>query len=118
MTLMIVLAKRSGIKHRALIAGAGCAGRLAIVLARKKCTELITGVSYQLENAIKHPCEVVTPAVLPGRRRHWDYRSLGIVDLSGTYHPDFRFSRWITGVQTTCTWLWLPCRWYGVGLIR
>ena len=75
--------------------------------AQKLVQDIITGVFIQLENAI-NTGEVVTAGGITGTAETLTIRSLGIRDLSGTYHPDSVFFGGY-GVQLHA-WLWLPCR--------
>lgn len=84
MTLMIVLAE-IGINIGPLIAGAGVLGLAIGFGAQKLVQDIITGVFIQLENAI-NTGEVVTAGGITGTAERLTIRSLGIRDLSGTYH--------------------------------
>ncbi|MGM0634141.1 MAG: mechanosensitive ion channel domain-containing protein [Pseudomonadota bacterium] len=84
MTLMIVLAE-IGINIGPLIAGAGVLGLAIGFGAQKLVQDIITGVFIQLENAI-NAGDVVTAAGISGTAERLTIRSLGIRDLSGTYH--------------------------------
>lgn len=84
MTLMIVLAE-IGINIGPLIAGAGVLGLAIGFGAQKLVQDIITGVFIQLENAI-NTGEVVTAGGITGTAEKLTIRSLGIRDLSGTYH--------------------------------
>lgn len=84
MTLMIVLAE-IGINIGPLIAGAGVLGLAIGFGAQKLVQDIITGVFIQLENAI-NTGEVVTAGGITGTAETLTIRSLGIRDLSGTYH--------------------------------
>ncbi len=84
MTLMIVLAE-IGINIGPLIAGAGVLGLAIGFGAQKLVQDIITGVFIQLENAI-NAGDVVTAGGISGTAERLTIRSLGIRDLSGTYH--------------------------------
>ncbi|MEX2333106.1 MAG: mechanosensitive ion channel domain-containing protein, partial [Pseudohongiella sp.] len=84
MTLMIVLAE-IGINIGPLIAGAGVLGLAIGFGAQKLVQDIITGVFIQLENAINSG-DVVTAGGVTGTAEKLSIRSLGIRDLSGTYH--------------------------------
>jgi len=84
MTLMIVLAE-IGINIGPLLAGAGVLGLAIGFGAQKLVQDIITGIFLQLENAI-HAGDVVTVAGTTGTAETLTIRSLGIRDLSGTYH--------------------------------
>lgn len=84
MTLMIVLAE-IGINIGPLIAGAGVLGLAIGFGAQKLVQDIITGVFIQLENAI-NAGDVVTAGGITGTAEKLTIRSLGIRDLSGTYH--------------------------------
>ena len=84
MTLMIVLAE-IGINIGPLIAGAGVLGLAIGFGSQKLVQDIITGVFIQLENAI-NTGDVVTAGGVTGIAEKLTIRSLGIRDLSGTYH--------------------------------
>lgn len=84
MTSMIVLSE-IGINIGPLIAGAGVLGLAIGFGAQKLVQDIITGVFIQLENAI-NAGDVVTAAGVTGVAEKLTIRSLGIRDLSGTYH--------------------------------
>ncbi len=84
LTLMIVLAE-IGINIGPLIAGAGVLGLAIGFGAQKLVQDIITGVFIQLENAI-NTGDVVTAGGVTGTAEKLTIRSLGIRDLSGTYH--------------------------------
>lgn len=84
MTAMIVLSE-IGINIGPLIAGAGVLGLAIGFGAQKLVQDIITGVFIQLENAI-NAGDVVTAAGVTGTAEKLTIRSLGIRDLSGTYH--------------------------------
>jgi len=84
MTAMIVLSE-IGINIGPLIAGAGVLGLAIGFGAQKLVQDIITGVFIQLENAI-NAGDVVTAAGVTGVAEKLTIRSLGIRDLSGTYH--------------------------------
>lgn len=83
-TLMIVLAE-IGINIGPLIAGAGVLGLAIGFGAQKLVQDIITGVFIQLENAI-NAGDIVTAGGITGTAEKLTIRSLGIRDLSGTYH--------------------------------
>ncbi|WP_421622084.1 mechanosensitive ion channel domain-containing protein [Alkalilimnicola ehrlichii] len=83
-TLMIVLAE-IGINIGPLIAGAGVLGLAIGFGAQKLVQDIITGVFIQLENAI-NTGDVVTAAGITGTAETLTIRSVGIRDLSGTFH--------------------------------
>ncbi|MBY8964230.1 mechanosensitive ion channel [Algiphilus sp. NNCM1] len=84
MTAMIVLSEL-GINIGPLIAGAGVLGLAIGFGAQKLVQDVITGVFIQLENAI-NTGEVVTAGAITGTAEKITVRSVGIRDLSGTYH--------------------------------
>ncbi len=84
LTLMIVLAE-IGINIGPLIAGAGVLGLAIGFGAQKLVQDIITGVFIQMENAI-NAGDVVTAGGITGVAEKLTIRSLGIRDLSGTYH--------------------------------
>ncbi|WP_237133667.1 mechanosensitive ion channel domain-containing protein [Pseudohongiella sp. O18] len=84
MTLMVVLSE-IGINIGPLIAGAGVLGLAIGFGAQKLVQDIITGVFIQLENAINSG-DVVTAAGITGVAEKLTIRSLGLRDLSGTYH--------------------------------
>ena len=84
LTLMIVLAE-IGINIGPLIAGAGVIGLAVGFGAQKLVQDIITGVFIQLENAINTD-DVVTAAGITGTVEKLTIRSVGIRDLSGTFH--------------------------------
>lgn len=84
MTAMIVLSE-VGIDIGPLIAGAGVLGLAIGFGAQKLVQDIITGVFIQLENAI-NTGDVVSVAGVTGTAEKITIRSLGIRDLSGTYH--------------------------------
>jgi small conductance mechanosensitive channel len=83
-TAMIVLAE-IGINIGPLIAGAGVLGLAIGFGAQKLVQDVITGVFIQLENAI-NTGDVVTAGPVTGTAEKVTVRSVGIRDLSGTYH--------------------------------
>jgi small conductance mechanosensitive channel len=83
-TAMIVLAEL-GINIGPLIAGAGVLGLAVGFGAQKLVQDVITGVFIQLENAI-NTGDVVTAGAVTGTAEKITVRSVGIRDLSGTYH--------------------------------
>nr|WP_043740320.1 mechanosensitive ion channel domain-containing protein [Thioalkalivibrio nitratireducens] len=84
MVAMIVLAE-IGINIGPLIAGAGVLGLAIGFGAQKLVQDIITGVFIQLENAI-NTGEVVQVAGVTGVTEKLTIRSIGLRDLSGTYH--------------------------------
>ncbi|WEX09052.1 mechanosensitive ion channel domain-containing protein [Chelativorans sp. AA-79] len=84
MALMITLSEL-GIDIGPLLAGAGVLGLAIGFGAQKLVQDVITGVFIQLENAI-YTGDVVTAAGTTGVVEKLTIRSLGIRDLSGTYH--------------------------------
>ncbi|MBZ2190367.1 mechanosensitive channel protein [Alcanivorax sp. JB21] len=83
-TVMIVLAE-IGINIGPLIAGAGVLGLAIGFGGQKLVQDVITGVFIQLENAI-NAGDIVTAGGVTGTAEKLTIRSLGIRDLSGTYH--------------------------------
>ncbi|WP_019611644.1 mechanosensitive ion channel domain-containing protein [Thioalkalivibrio sp. AKL7] len=84
MTTMIVLAE-IGVNIGPLLAGAGVLGLAIGFGAQKLVQDVITGVFIQLENAI-NVGDIVTVAGTTGVVERLTIRSLGVRDLSGTYH--------------------------------
>ncbi len=84
MTMMIVLAE-IGINIGPLIAGAGVLGLAIGFGAQKLVQDIITGVFIQMENAI-NAGDVVSAGGITGVAEKLTIRSLGLRDLSGTYH--------------------------------
>lgn len=84
MTLMIVLSE-IGIDIGPLLAGAGVLGLAIGFGAQKLVQDVITGVFIQMENAI-NAGDIVTVGGLTGTAEKLTIRSLGLRDLSGTYH--------------------------------
>ncbi len=84
MTLMIVLSE-IGINIGPLIAGAGVLGLAIGFGAQKLVQDIITGVFIQVENAM-NTGDVVTVGGITGTAERLSIRSVGIRDLSGTYH--------------------------------
>ncbi|WP_040183832.1 MULTISPECIES: mechanosensitive channel protein [Halomonas] len=84
MTLMIVLAE-IGINIGPLIAGAGVLGLAIGFGAQKLVQDIITGIFIQVENAM-NTGDVVTVGGITGTAEKLSIRSVGIRDLSGTYH--------------------------------
>ncbi|MGC3873848.1 mechanosensitive channel protein [Halomonas sp. GXIMD04776] len=84
MTGMIVLAE-IGINIGPLIAGAGVLGLAIGFGAQKLVQDIITGVFIQIENAM-NTGDVVTVGGITGTAERLSIRSVGIRDLSGTYH--------------------------------
>lgn len=83
-TVMVVLAE-IGINIAPLLAGAGVLGLAIGFGAQKLVQDVITGVFIQLERAIDVG-DVVTAAGITGTVERMTIRSLGLRDLSGTYH--------------------------------
>ena len=83
-TVMVVLAE-IGLNIAPLLAGAGVLGLAIGFGAQKLVQDVITGVFIQLENAI-NVGDVVTAAGTTGVVERMTIRSLGLRDLSGTYH--------------------------------
>ncbi|WP_227875084.1 mechanosensitive ion channel domain-containing protein [Oceanisphaera profunda] len=84
MTFMIALSQ-IGINIGPLIAGAGVLGLAIGFGAQKLVQDIITGVFIQIENAM-NTGDVVTLAGITGTAEKLSIRSVGIRDLSGTYH--------------------------------
>lgn len=84
MTLMIVLSE-IGINIGPLIAGAGVLGLAIGFGAQKLVQDVITGVFIQMENAI-NVGDIVTASGISGTAEKLTIRTLGLRDLSGTYH--------------------------------
>jgi len=84
LTLMIVLAE-IGINIGPLIAGAGVLGLAIGFGAQKLVQDVITGVFIQMENAI-NVGDIVTASGVTGVAEKLTIRSLGLRDLSGTFH--------------------------------
>lgn len=84
MTLMIALSE-IGINIGPLIAGAGVLGLAIGFGAQKLVQDIITGVFIQVENAM-NTGDVVTVGGVTGTAERLSIRSVGIRDLSGTYH--------------------------------
>lgn len=83
-TGMIVLSE-VGINIGPLIAGAGVLGLAIGFGAQKLVQDVITGVFIQVENAM-NTGDVVTVGGITGTAERLSIRSVGIRDLSGTYH--------------------------------
>ncbi|MGE6605575.1 mechanosensitive ion channel domain-containing protein [Halomonas sp. NPDC076908] len=83
-TGMIVLSE-IGINIGPLIAGAGVLGLAIGFGAQKLVQDVITGVFIQVENAM-NAGDVVTLGGITGTAEKLSIRSVGIRDLSGTYH--------------------------------
>lgn len=83
-TTMVVLAE-IGLNIAPLLAGAGVLGLAIGFGAQKLVQDVITGVFIQLERAI-NVGDVVTAAGVTGTVEKMTIRSLGMRDLSGTYH--------------------------------
>ncbi|WP_018873549.1 mechanosensitive ion channel domain-containing protein [Thioalkalivibrio sp. ALJ16] len=84
LTVMVVLAE-IGINIGPLLAGAGVLGLAVGFGAQKLVQDIITGVFIQLEKAI-NTGDVVTVAGTTGTVEKMTIRSMGLRDLSGTYH--------------------------------
>ncbi|WP_373190359.1 mechanosensitive channel protein [Halomonas sp.] len=84
LTAMIVLAE-IGINIGPLIAGAGVLGLAIGFGAQKLVQDIITGIFIQVENAM-NTGDVVTVGGITGTAEKLSIRSVGIRDLSGTYH--------------------------------
>ncbi|WP_041354953.1 mechanosensitive ion channel domain-containing protein [Methylophaga nitratireducenticrescens] len=84
MTVMIVLAE-IGVNIGPLLAGAGVLGLAIGFGAQKLVQDIITGIFIQMENAI-NAGDIVTAAGITGTAEKLTIRSLGLRDLSGTYH--------------------------------
>ena len=84
MTVMIVLAE-IGVNIGPLLAGAGVLGLAIGFGAQKLVQDVITGVFIQMENAI-NAGDIVTAGGITGTAEKLTIRSLGLRDLSGTYH--------------------------------
>lgn len=83
-TGMIVLSE-IGLNIGPLIAGAGVLGLAIGFGAQKLVQDVITGVFIQIENAM-NTGDVVTLGGITGTAERLSIRSVGIRDLSGTYH--------------------------------
>ena len=83
-TSMVVLAE-IGINIAPLLAGAGVLGLAIGFGAQKLVQDVITGVFIQLERAIDVG-DAVTAGGITGTVERMTIRSLGLRDLSGTYH--------------------------------
>lgn len=83
-TVMIVLSE-IGIDIGPLLAGAGVLGLAIGFGAQKMVQDIITGVFIQLENAI-NTGDVVSAGGVTGTAERLTIRSVGIRDLSGTFH--------------------------------
>lgn len=84
MTAMIVLSEL-GINIGPLLAGAGVLGLAIGFGAQKLVQDVITGVFIQMESAI-NAGDIVTVGGITGVAEKLTIRSLGLRDLSGTYH--------------------------------
>nr|WP_282103673.1 mechanosensitive channel protein [Halomonas getboli] len=84
LTAMIVLSE-IGINIGPLIAGAGVLGLAIGFGAQKLVQDIITGVFIQIENAM-NTGDVITVGGVTGVAEKLSIRSVGIRDLSGTYH--------------------------------
>ena len=81
---MMVLSE-IGINIGPLIAGAGVLGLAIGFGAQKLVQDIITGIFFQIENAMNRG-DVVTVDGITGRAEHISIRSVGVRDSSGTYH--------------------------------
>ncbi len=84
LAVMLVLSEL-GIDIGPLLAGAGVVGLAVGFGAQKLVQDIITGVFIQFENAI-NTGDVVTVAGTTGTVERLSVRSIGIRDVSGTYH--------------------------------
>lgn len=84
LAVMVALSEL-GVNIGPLIAGAGVVGLAVGFGAQKLVQDVITGVFIQLENAI-NVGDIVTAAGVTGTTERLTIRSLGLRDLSGTYH--------------------------------
>lgn len=84
MTMMIVLAE-IGVNIGPLLAGAGVLGLAIGFGAQKLVQDVITGVFIQMENAI-NVGDIVSAGGITGTAEKLTIRSLGLRDVSGTYH--------------------------------
>lgn len=84
MTLMICLSE-VGLDIGPLLAGAGVLGLAIGFGAQSLVQDIITGVFIQLENAINSG-DVITAGGISGTAERLSIRSVGIRDLSGTFH--------------------------------
>ncbi|ANJ68141.1 hypothetical protein A9404_12850 [Halothiobacillus diazotrophicus] len=84
MTLMMVLSEL-GVNIGPLLAGAGVLGLAIGFGAQKLVQDVITGIFIQLENAI-NTGDTVTAGGVTGTVENLTIRSVGMRDLSGTYH--------------------------------
>jgi small conductance mechanosensitive channel len=83
-TAMICLSEL-GVNIGPLIAGAGVLGLAIGFGAQKLVQDIITGVFIQLENAI-NTGDFITVAAISGTVERLSIRSVGLRDLSGTFH--------------------------------
>jgi small conductance mechanosensitive channel len=83
-TAMMVLSEL-GVNIGPLLAGAGVLGLAVGFGAQKLVQDVITGVFIQLENAINKG-DVVSVGGITGTAENLSIRSVGIRDVSGTYH--------------------------------
>lgn len=81
----MILLSEIGINIGPLIAGAGVLGLAIGFGAQKLVQDVITGVFIQVENAM-NTGDVVTVGGITGTAERLSIRSVGIRDLSGTYH--------------------------------
>ncbi|MBE0404140.1 mechanosensitive channel protein [Halomonas sp. FME16] len=81
----MILLSEIGINIGPLIAGAGVLGLAIGFGAQRLVQDVITGVFIQIENAM-NTGDVVTLGGITGTAERLSIRSVGIRDLSGTYH--------------------------------
>ncbi|MDO4642529.1 MAG: mechanosensitive ion channel [Cardiobacteriaceae bacterium] len=81
----IMILTEIGINIGPLIAGAGVFGLAVGFGAQTLVKDVITGIFFQIENAI-NTGDIVTVDGITGRAEHVGIRSVGIRDSSGTYH--------------------------------
>lgn len=81
---MMVLSE-IGINIGPLIAGAGVLGLAIGFGAQKLVQDIITGIFFQIENAMNKG-DMVTVDGITGTAEHISIRSVGVRDSSGTYH--------------------------------
>ena len=82
---VIMILTEIGINIGPLIAGAGVFGLAVGFGAQTLVKDVITGIFFQIENAI-NTGDIVTVDGITGRAEHVGIRSVGIRDSSGTYH--------------------------------
>ena len=81
----IMVLSEIGINIGPLIAGAGVLGLAIGFGAQKLVQDIITGIFFQIENAMNRG-DVVTVDGITGTAEHISIRSVGVRDSSGTYH--------------------------------